>query len=409
MATFESSAAAPSPSVGSGRLGRGWLTALGLLVLFGLAAWIYQLTQGLIVTGMRDEVSWGLYIVTFAFFVGLSAGGLIMASAAEVFGVRGVRPLTRLGVLCAGACVFVAAIMIIPDLGKPARVFELFRYPHWSSPMVWDVLIIIVCFCFAIADLTVMSRRDISATRRARWLRILAYLGLPAAVLLHSITAWIFGLQISRPFWNTALLAPMFVTSAILSGTALIAVVGLAAQRFDRLSVPEETWSTVRKLLATALAVDLFLVGADYLTVIWGNVPRERAALDLILPGGSWQWVFWFEWVVGGLIPFLLLVVPRWSRRRGALLAASVLVMVGVYAFRVELVVGGLLKPILSLAPGIAIGSYQNGVSPFQVTGSYHPTWVEYAIVLGVTAFLALLITLGYRWLKAHAPSEAPA
>ena len=96
-------------------------------------------------------------------------------------------------------------------------------------------------------------------------------------MLLHSITAWIFGLQISRPFWNTALLAPMFVTSAILSGTALIALVALAAQRFDRLSVPDETWSALKKLLATALAVDLFLVGADYLTILWGNVPRERA------------------------------------------------------------------------------------------------------------------------------------
>ena len=408
MATFEGSAA-PSPSVGYGRLGRGWLTALGLLILFGFAAWIYQLTQGLIVTGMRDEVSWGLYIVTFAFFVGLSAGGLIMASAAEVFGVRSVRPLSRLGVLCAGACVFVAAMMIIPDLGKPIRVWELFRYPNWSSPMVWDVIIIIVYFCFAAADLTVMSRRDFSATKRARWLRILAYAGLPAAVLLHSITAWIFGLQISRPFWNTALLAPMFVTSAILSGTALIALVALAAQRFDRLSVPDETWSALKKLLATALAVDLFLVGADYLTILWGNVPRERAALNMILPGGSWQWVFWLEWVVGGLVPFLLLVVPRWSRRRGALVAAAALVLVGVYAFRIELVVGGLLKPILSVAPGVPIGSYHNGVTSFQLTGTYHPTWVEYAIVVGVMAFLALLITLGYRWLRTLRTEEAPA
>ena len=104
MATFEGSAH-PAARPGPGRLGAGWIGLLGLLVLWGLAAWIYQLTQGLIVTGMRDEVSWGLYICTFAFFVGLSAGGLIMASAAEVFGVRQLRPLSRLGVLTAArAC-----------------------------------------------------------------------------------------------------------------------------------------------------------------------------------------------------------------------------------------------------------------------------------------------------------------
>ena len=73
----------------------------------------------------------------------------------------------------------------------------------------------------------------------------MAYAGLPTAVLLHSITAWIFGLQISRPWWNTALMAPLFVTSAILSGTALIALVALAAQRFDRLKLPDETWRAV--------------------------------------------------------------------------------------------------------------------------------------------------------------------
>jgi dimethyl sulfoxide reductase membrane subunit len=408
MATLESSGAPSAERAHIGRVEGGWLAGLGLLVLWGLAAWIYQLTQGLIATGMRDEVSWGLYICTFAFFVGLSAGGLIMASAAEVFGAKTLRPLARLGVLSAAACVLVAAITIIPDLGNPQRVWELFRYPNWTSPMIWDIIIIVVYFCFAAVDLVLMTRRGIEPSRRARALRVMAYVGLPAAVLLHSITAWIFGVQISRPWWNTALLAPMFVTSAILSGTALIALVALAAQRFDHMVVSDETWSTLRKLIATTLAVDLFLVAADYLTILWGNVPRERAALNMILPGGSWQWVFWLEWVLGGVIPFLLLVVPRW-RKPGWMALSCVLVLVGVWAFRVELVVGGLLKPLLNLAPGISLGGFQASSSSFQLTGSYHPTWVEYSIVAGLLAFLALLITLGYRWLRGVARTEAPA
>jgi dimethyl sulfoxide reductase membrane subunit len=407
MATLETSAGPAPARIRVGRLGGGWIAALGLLVLWGLAAWIYQLTQGLIATGMRDEVSWGLYICTFAFFVGLSAGGLIMASAAELFGGKSLRPLARVGVLSAGACVLVAAMTIIPDLGNPQRVWELFRYPNWTSPMIWDVIIIAVYFCFAVVDLTLMSRRDILPAKRARALRIMAYIGLPAAVLLHSITAWIFGLQISRPWWNTALLAPLFVTSAILSGSALIALVAVVAERFDKLHLAPETWSTVRKLIATALAVDLFLTAADYLTILWGNVPQDRAALEMILPGGSWQWVFWLEWLVGGLIPFLLLTVPRWRGRRGAFAAACLLVMVGVYAFRIELVVGGLLQPLLSLAPGVSLGSFTAGSSSFQLVGSYHPTWVEYSIVVGLLAFLALLITLGYRWLRPAEPTEA--
>jgi len=88
----------------------------------GLAAWIDELRYGLAATGMRDVVSWGMYIFTFAFFIGLSAGGLIMASSAEVFGIKALKPLSRLGVLSAAACVAVAALMIIPDLGQPFRV-----------------------------------------------------------------------------------------------------------------------------------------------------------------------------------------------------------------------------------------------------------------------------------------------
>ncbi len=387
----------------------GVVAALGLLVLWGLAAWIYQLTQGLIATGMRDVVSWGVYIFSFAFFVGLSAGGLIVASAAEVFGVKSLRPLARLGVLSAAACVLVAAMTIIPDLGKPQRVWELFRYPNWTSPLVWDVIIITVYFLFAVADLIVMSHRGIEPSRRAKALRVMAYVGLPAAVGLHSITAWIFGLQIARPWWNTALMAPIFVTSAILSGTAVVALAALAAQRFDRIRLPRETWNALAGLMAAAIAVDLFLVACDYITILWGNEPRERAALDIVLPGGSWQAVFWLEWIVGGVIPFVLLVVPRLRRRLDLLALASVLVLIGVYAFRIELVVGGLLRPLIHLAPGNALGTYRLGQTVFQFNGVYHPTWVEYAIVTGLVAFLSLLILVGYRWLRPVEESAAEA
>lgn len=390
-----------------GRFGQAWLAALALLVALGVGAWIYQLTQGLVATGMRDVVSWGLYILSFAFFVGLSAGGLIVASAAEVFGVTSLKPLARIGVLTAAACVAIAALTIIPDLGRPDRVYNLVLHPQWRSPLVWDVLIITAYFIFAVVDLGVMTARGQSTARRARRLRLLAFVGLPMAVLLHAITAWIFGLQISRPLWNTALMAPLFVVSALLSGTALLTLVVLAAHRFDRFELTQATRNTLATLMAAALAIDLFLVGSDYLTILWGNVPRDRSALATILPGGGWQWVFWLEWVVGGLVPFCLLVAPRARRSSGALAAASVLVMVGVYAFRIELVVGGMLKPLLQLPPGISIGTYNPAGASFQYGGIYHPTWVEYAILLGLIALLAAIITAGYRWLRAREPEAA--
>lgn len=377
-----------------------WSALLGFLVALGLGTWIYQLTQGLRVTGMRDVVSWGAYIVTFAFFVGLSAGGLIVASSAEVFGVQSLKPLSKLGVLTALASVTCAGLMIIPDLGRPERILNLVAYPHWQSPLIWDVGIIAVYFLFAAIDLTVLHRREKSPTGLAKTVRVLAYIGLPTAVLLHSITAWIFGLQIARTWWNTALMAPLFVTSAILSGTALVAVAAVAAQWFAHVRVPEQTWRVVTNLLVVSLFVDLFLVACDYITILWGNVPRERAALNLILPGGSWQTVFWLEWIVGGVAPLVLLMTPRLRASRALIALAALLAMVGVYAYRIELVVGGLVRPIMQLPPGIAKGTYQSDKSSFVYTGTYHPTWVEIAIVVGMFALLAAFITVGYRRLK---------
>jgi molybdopterin-containing oxidoreductase family membrane subunit len=383
---------------------RALISALALLVALGLGAWIYQLTQGLAVTGMRGVVSWGLYIFSFAFFVGLSAGGLIVASAAEIFGVKSLQPLARIGVLTAAACVAIAAMTIIPDLGRPDRVYNLLLHPQWRSPLIWDILIVTAYFVFSVVDLGVMTARGQSTARRARRLRVLAFVGLPMAVLLHSITAWIFGLQISRPLWNTALMAPLFVTSALLSGTALVTLVVLAAHRFDRFELTQATRNSLTTLMAVTLAIDLFFVASDYLTILWANVPRDRAALDLILPGGSWQLLFWLEWVVGGLVPFCLLVIPRFRRSAAAIAVAAVAVLVGVYAFRIELIVGGMLKPLLHLPPGIVVGTYDPTQTSFSYDATYHPSWVEYSILAGLVALLAAVILVGYRWLRNREP-----
>ena len=384
-----------------------WYVVLFVVGILGFGAWIYELKRGLAATGMRDVVSWGMYIFTFAYFIGLSAGGLIMASSAEVFGIKALRPLARIGVLSAASCVAVAAIMIIPDLGQPARILNLVLHPNWTSPLVWDVLIITVYFLFSVIDLWVLQASANEATRVRRAVRLLAYVGLPTAVLLHSITAWIFGLQIARTWWNTSLMAPLFVVSAILSGTALVTVLALAAQRWGKFSLPDETREWLRKFVAMALLVDLFFVACDYITILWGNVPQDRSALNLVLPGGPFSWLFWGEWLVGGLVPLGFLVIPLLRRVAGSLGIASILVLVGVYAFRIELVVVGFVNPLTQFPPGNALGTYNPASSSFELVGRYMPSVIEYAITLGLVALFAALFTVGYRRLRLAAGPRA--
>lgn len=382
-----------------------WLGVLGILLLVALGAWVYELEFGLGVTGMRDVISWGLYILSFAFFVKLSAGGLIVASAAEVFQVKGLKPLAKLGVLTAAVCILVAGASILPDLGRPDRLLNLVIYAHWSSPMIWDITIITLYFLLAVAELWLMSG-GVRSAGREKALKWAAGIGLPAAFALHSITAWIFGLQISRPFWNTALMAPLFVVSAILSGTALVSLILWILQTVDALAVSEDTWRKLSGLMAVSLAIDLFFVFSDYLTVLWDGVPKDLQVLNTLLPGGAYQAFFWLEWVIGGAIPLLVLIIPSLRRRVGLIAASAVLILAGVYAYQVELVVAGMANPLIQLPPGISLGTYVAGEPVFQQVGTYAPTWVEVAILFGFLALIALLITLGYRFLGIKASLE---
>lgn len=405
MVTHSEPMSMPAQTVhGPGQGIRLWYTLLALACVVGLGAWFYELQHGLASTGMRDVVSWGMYIFTFAFFIGLSAGGLIMASSAEVFGITALKPLSRLGVLSAAGCVTVAALMVIPDLGQPGRVLNIFVHPNWQSPLVWDILIISIYFTFSVVDLAVLQRHASDPGRLGRPVRVLAYIGLPTAILLHSVTAWIFGLQIARTWWNTALMAPLFVVSAVLSGTALVILLALAAERWGGLVLHADTRHWLRGFITVALITDLFFVSCIYVTTLWGNVPADRSALDLVLPGGPYAWLSWFEWVVGGVIPLALLLVPRLRKVPGSLGVAAALVIVGVYAFRIELVVVGFVNPLTQYPPGISTGTFNTATPTFQLIGHYSPTWVEYAIVLGLCALLAAIVTFGYRYLRLAGP-----
>ena len=183
-------------------------------------------------------------------------------------------------------------------------------------------------------------------------------------------------------------------------------LLALVAERWGRLVLPDDTKRWLRGFITVALLVDLFFVGCDYVTVLWGNVPAGRAALNLVLPGGSWAWIFWTEWIVGGVVPLALLVVPRLRRAPGSLGLAAVLTIVGVYAFRVELVVIGFINPLTQFPPGNAVGTYNPTASSFELVGRYSPTWVEYGIVLGIVALFLAIVTVGYQ--KLHVMEVSP-
>jgi molybdopterin-containing oxidoreductase family membrane subunit len=398
-------------------VGRRFYALVGVLlavIVVGLSAWVLQLQSGLVITNMRNVISWGVYISLFAWFVGVSAGGLIVSSSAAVFRIKEWEPISKMANLIAAVVIALAAIAILPDIGRPDRILNLFLYPNWSSPLMWDVTIIFTYLIISVSELLLLIRADamrkrgneVSARRNSSIVRVLAFVALPVAVLTHSITAWIFGLQISRPLWNTALLAPLFLASALASGLGLVIFVSILGNRLGATKVSKETVVGLGRLLGVIILVDLFLLASEYITAFWPGAPAETApfVVEFFGPYGGLAWIQWSL----AIASFALLVYPRLRNSLSAKFVAAAAILVEVFFYRLELVIPAFVNPLIQLQPGTSIGTYVQGVSSFAFAGVYLPSDIEWSITAALVALAVLLIAVGLTYLPVTQGQESP-
>lgn len=396
-----------------------WVGLLVVLMAAGMAAFVYQFANGLSVTGMRNVVMWGQYILFFMFFVGLSAGGLIVASAGRLFGVKAFKPITRLAVLEATVAVILAATFILPDLGRPERILNIPLYFNPTSPMVWDIAIVMVYMAMSAFYVWLYSRADLARrgsrlalgtgtsertmVREERVKSVMAWIALPTAIMLHSITAWIFGLQISRGFWYSSIMAPMFIASALVSGMGLVIILALILRRLGRLSFPDDLVAMLGGLLGVFITVEGFFLLAEYLTALYPGAPEGDAARRML--SGPYLPLFLFEAGVGLVVPFLILATRRLRRDPRWVAIAGGIAIVGIFVHRLNLVINGLSYPTIGLPPGLPMGTAQEGVA-FATSFFYVPTAIEWLVVGGVLAFGGLLFTAAVMILPMQEPAD---
>ena len=207
------------------RISRPVMVVLAVIAAAGAAAWIYQTMFGLGVTGMNNSTSWGLYITCFMFFVGLSAGGLIVASSASVFHIAQFKKVAVPAIILSTVCICCAGMFVLIDLGGIQRIWNVLVSPNPMSPLLWDICVITCYLVINVLYLYFMT----SKRANPHAVSIISRFALPIAILVHSVTAWIFGLQLAREAWYSAIMAPIFVASAMDSGLALLLIVLLAA------------------------------------------------------------------------------------------------------------------------------------------------------------------------------------
>lgn len=372
---------------------------LGALVVAGVAAWIYQLANGLGVTGMSNGVSWGLYIACFMFFVGLSAGGLIVASSASVFHIAEYKKVALPAIICSTVCICCAGMFVLIDMGGIQRVWRILVGPNPTSPLVWDVCVISCYLIINIVYLVFMCSKKPGAADKVS---IVSRFALPIAILVHSVTAWIFGLQVSKE-WYTAIMAPIFVASAMDSGLALLLLALMGLNKSGVFKVENKLISSLAGLLAVCIAVDAFFIGCECLTMAY---PGAKGAEALsVMAGGITAPFFWIEIIGGLLIPFLLMVFAKNHANMKLVGLACVLVVAGVFCKRIWLLFTSFYEFNIAGAPGVISGSSAargaSGVDVFAMLGTYAPTWVEIAVVVGVVSLGALAFIVMSRMLLA--------
>jgi len=393
-----------------------WIGALSCVALWGLYAYIHQLRTGLIVTGMRDQNSWGMYITDFVFFIGISHAGTLISAVLRVTNAGWRRPITR---LAEGITVFALCIggpMVIIDMGRPDRMFYLFYHGRIQSPIFWDVLggrpyltdKIIYLYVPMIPDLAFLAQREEFGQRRRRFYRalslgwtgsveeqhllekcisVLAIFIIPLAISVHTVVSWIFAMTL-RPGWNSSIYGPYFVVGAIYSGAAGVVLSMYILWRVFHLEDYLEPihFRNLGLLLLAFCLIYLYFNINEYLTTGYKVQGPEK----LLVHGlffGSFSTLFWTVQSMVIIVPFILMIAvlalkPLRRFTPSVLAVASFLVVVGAWAKRYLIIIPTLATPYLP-----------NPKLPYDWL-HYRPTWVEWSITAAATAVFLLIYSL---------------
>ena len=388
-----------------------WMGFLGISLLACIYAYYIQFDKGLIVTGLRDYTSWGMYIANFVFFVATSLVGMLISSVLGLIGFNWVKPIARIAEIIAVAFAAIAGLVIVLDMGRPERLPYVFLYGRIQSPIIWDVTVVttylvisaLLYFLPLIPDLAI-SKGRIGHT--PKWLqktyeflsvnwkhtpeqykillkavRIMLILIIPTAFAIHTVTSWLFAVTV-RPGWDSSIFGPYFLTGAFVAGSAAVVIM----MYFVRTNYKLDKYLTLHhfdmmgKLLVLVSIVYLYFNINEYLVPGFKMKTAEAIHLKELFVG-DYAFMFWSVQLLGLIIPIILLLF-RFFRKPFSMLVISIVVLIAAWFKRFIIVVPTQGHPFLPK---------QHVPEAWMV---YHPTIIETAITLGTIIMAVMIITV---------------
>ena len=396
------------------RTSKSWYIIFGVffaVFAVGIYGLVQQITKGHIVTGMRDNVVWGMYIVNFIFFMGLSYAGAILSGALHLFHTAWRRPVIRLAELITVISLVIGPFFIFFCIGRLDRLPYLFMYPRIQSPITWDVIAISTdlfgCFIYLylsfIEDFAIL--RDYQELNVVPWKKkmykilslgftgteqqkkiinsarnIMATMIIAIAIIVYSVLSWIFGVTL-QPGWHSTIFGPYFVISAVFSGTGIMIILMWIFRKVYGLEkyITLRHFKNVGVLLIIIAAFYGYFTFSDYLTKWYGSVKMDSILIDKLF--NDYYNLFIFANYLGIIIPIIIIGLPRF-RTINNITISAIIALLALWVNRYLIVVPTLETPFLPI---------QDSRLEWL---KYSPTWVEWSLTLAGVSVFAMLFML---------------
>jgi Ni/Fe-hydrogenase subunit HybB-like protein len=375
-----------------GRSPRYWalLGLIGLFVALGLGAAYYMEHHGHIVTGMNNQIVWGMPHVFAVFLIVAASGALNAASIGSVFGKVMYKPLAPLSGLVAIALLAGGLTVLMLDLGRSDRVIVAATYYNFKSVFAWNVFLYTGFFAFVAIYLWTMMDKTVAAYTK--------YAGLAAFIwrlVLTTGTGSIFGFLVAREAYSSALLAPMFIILSFSYGMAVYLLVLLAAYTWSNRPLGDAVLSRLGKLLGWFVAAALYFVVVFHMTNLYFT-KQHGVEKFLLADGGIITQLFWVgQIIIGSIVPMLILFNPKLRASRSLVVTACFMIVLGGLAQMYVTIIGGQAYP-LDIFPG-----WQQSSSFYDgVVHGYNPSLAEFLLGIGGLAISLAIVTFGIKVLR---------
>lgn len=360
-----------------------WLFVVIGFITMGVIAFLYQLQEGLGVTGMSRDVPWGLYIAQFTFLVGVAASAVMVVLPYYLHNFKAFGKITILGEFLAIPAVILCMMFIFVDMGQPMRVMNVPLHPTLNSMMFWDFMSLGGYLFLNILITRVVFSAEMKGIAPPKWIKPIIILSIPWAISIHTVTAFLYSGLSGRSFWLTAILAPRFLASAFSAGPAILILLCLLIRKISKFDPGDAAIRKLSEIVAYAMAVNVFFVLLEFFTALYSDIPHHVQHFQYLYFGIGeatalvpWAWAS----AILSLGAMILLLVPKTRQNFSLLPWICVMVVVGLWIDKgINLIITGFVP------------------NPVGGVTEYAPTIPEIMVTLGVYFIGIFILTILYK------------